>query len=210
MTIDDLDFRNHTIHIYKQLLRGMVDDKNTYYIEDTTKTDAGERYVPMSDDVERCFKNIIKNRPTLTQEPVISSLDGKMKISGFLFFDKNNNVEVAQHWENHFRWALQKYNKIYKDELEDVTPHVARHTFCSNMASAGMSPKNLQYIMGHSDISITLNVYTHVDACDTTEEYRRIVNSMNTKQYTMYDLERESDIYVPQVDSIEDLEEENE
>lgn len=105
---------------------------------------------------------------------------------------------------------MQKYNKIYKDELEDVTPHVARHTFCSNMASAGMSPKNLQYIMGHSDISITLNVYTHVDACDTTEEYRRIVNSMNTKQYTMYDLERESDIYVPQVDSIEDLEEENE
>lgn len=85
LTIDDLDFRNHTIHIYKQLLRGMVDDKNTYYIEDTTKTDAGERYVPMSDDVERCFKNIIKNRPTLTQEPVISSLDGKMKISGFLF-----------------------------------------------------------------------------------------------------------------------------
>lgn len=209
LTIDDLDFRNHTIHIYKQLLRGMVDDKNTYYIEDTTKTDAGERYVPMSDDVERCFKNIIKNRPTLTQEPVISSLDGKMKISGFLFFDKNNNVEVAQHWENHFRWALQKYNKIYKDELEDVTPHVARHTFCSNMASAGMSPKNLQYIMGHSDISITLNVYTHVDAGDTTDEYRRIVNSMNTKQYTMYDLERESDIYVPQVDSVEDLEEEN-
>ena len=210
LTIDDLDFRNHTIHIYKQLLRGMVDGKNTYYIEDTTKTDAGERYVPMSDDVEACFKNIIKNRPALTQEPVISSLDGKMKISGFIFFDKNDNVEVAQHWENHFRWALQKYNKIYKDELEDVTPHVARHTFCSNMASAGMSPKNLQYIMGHSDISITLNVYTHVDAGDTTDEYRRIVNSMNTKQYTMYDLERESDIYVPQVDSIEDLEEENE
>ena len=210
LTVDDLDFNGHTIHIYKQLLRGMVDGKNTYYIEDTTKTDAGERYVPMSDDVERCFKNIIKNRPTLINEPKISSLDNKMTVSGFLFFDKNNNTEVAQHWENHFRWALQKYNKIYKDELQDITPHVARHTFCSNMASAGMSPKNLQYIMGHSDISITLNVYTHVDACDTTEDYRRIVNSMNTKQYTMYDLERESDIYVPQVDSIEDLEEENE
>lgn len=204
LTIDDLDFKNHTIHIHKQLLRGMVDGKNTYYIEDTTKTECGERYVPMSDDVEKCFQNIIKNRPVFKKEIKISSLDKKMKVSGFLFFDKNKNLEVAQHWENHFRWALQKYNRIYKDELHDVTPHVARHTFCSNMASAGMSPKNLQYIMGHSDISITLNVYTHVDSCDTTEEYRRIVGSMNNKQFTMYDLERESDIYVPQVDMDED------
>lgn len=204
LTIDDLDFKNHTIHIHKQLLRGMVDGKNTYYIEDTTKTDCGERYVPMSDDVESCLQNIIKNRPTFKKEIKISSLDGKMKVSGFLFFDKNKNLEVAQHWENHFRWALQKYNKIYKDELHDVTPHVARHTFCSNMASAGMNPKNLQYIMGHSDISITMNVYTHVQSGDTTEEYRRIVNGLNTKQYTMYDLKRESDIYVPQIDSVED------
>lgn len=206
LTVHDLDFKNHTIHIHKQLLRGMVDGKNTYYIEDTTKTDCGERYVPMSDDVESCLQNIIKNRPTLKKEIKISSLDGKMKVSGFLFFDKNKNLEVAQHWENHFRWALQKYNKIYKDELHDVTPHVARHTFCSNMASAGMNPKNLQYIMGHSDISITMNVYTHVQSGDTTEEYRRIVNSLNTKQYTVYDLKRESDIYVPQIDSVEDEE----
>ena len=221
LTLEDLDFEQHTIHVYKQLLRGMVNGKNTYYIEDTTKTEAGERYVPMSDDVEICFKNVIKNRPTLINEPSVESLDGKMKVSDFLFFDKNGNIEVAQHWENHFRWARQKYNRIYKDEIQDVTPHVARHTFCSNMASAGMAPKSLQYIMGHSDISITLNVYTHVESNDTTTEYRNIMKNlnakdnetkktinydMNSRQYTMYDLDRESDIYVPQVDSVEDEE----
>lgn len=60
--------------------------------------------------------------------------------------------------------------------------------------------------MGHSDISITLNVYTHVQSGDTTEEYRRIVNSLNTKQYTVYDLKEGIGIYVPQIDSVEDEE----
>ena len=197
LTIEDLDFANHTIRVNKQLLRGMVDGKNQYYIEDTAKTEAGERYVPMSNDVERAFKNVIKNRPRFDVEPSVQSLDKKIDISGFLWFDKNKNLEVAQHWENHFRWSLQKFNRIYKDELEDVTPHVARHTFCSNMASAGMAPKVLQYIMGHSDISVTLNVYTHVEAASVTDEYRRITESLNTKQYTMYSHNHKQDSYIP-------------
>ena len=46
--------------------------------------------------------------------------------------------------------------------MPKVTPHVCRHTFCSNMAKSGMNPKTLQYLMGHSDISVTLNTYTHI------------------------------------------------
>ena len=61
--------------------------------------------------------------------------------------------------------------------------------------------------MGHSDISITLNVYTHVESNDVTDEYRRITESLNSKQYTMYGMDRESDLYVPQIDSVEDFEE---
>lgn len=207
LTIEDIDFKKHTIRVNKQLLRGMVDDKNTYYIEDTTKTTAGERFVPMSDDVEECFKRVISKRPVFVKEPVIKTLDKKLSVSGFLWFDKNNNVEVAQHWENHFRWALAKHNRIYKDELEDVTPHIARHTFCSNMASSGMSPKTLQYIMGHSEIGVTLNVYTHVQAGDTTDEYRKIINN---KQYSIYPLNRKAELSVPDLDCIEDTEPMNE
>ena len=42
-----------------------------------------------------------------------------------------------------------------------VTPHVFRHTFCTNMANAGMDIKTLQYVLGHSDVGVRLNVYTH-------------------------------------------------
>ena len=52
--------------------------------------------------------------------------------------------------------------------------YVCRHTFCSNMAKSGMNPKTLQYIMGHSDISVTLNTYTHVQFDDAKTELLRV------------------------------------
>lgn len=48
--------------------------------------------------------------------------------------------------------------------------HVCRHTYCSNMAKSGMNPKVLQYLMGHSDISVTLNTYTHLKLDDARDE----------------------------------------
>lgn len=51
-------------------------------------------------------------------------------------------------------------------------PHVCRHTYCSNMAKS--NPKTLQYLMGHSDISVTMNVYTHIGFDDAEEELKRM------------------------------------
>jgi len=70
---------------------------------------------------------------------------------------------VALHWEKYFQRICEKYNSIYKEQMPKVTPHVCRHTYCSHNASAGMNPKHLQYLMGHSDISVTLNTYSHID-----------------------------------------------
>ena len=72
---------------------------------------------------------------------------------------------------------VEKYNKIYRIPMPKVTLHVCRHTFCSNMAKSGMNPKTLQYIMGHSDISVTLNVYTHVQFDDAQAEMIRLAQA---------------------------------
>ena len=71
---------------------------------------------------------------------------------------------------HHFRW-------IHREQLPNITPHVCRHTFCSNMAKSGMNPKTLQYLMGHSDIGVTLNTYTHVQYDDVETEMKRVVNA---------------------------------
>ena len=43
-----------------------------------------------------------------------------------------------------------------------------------HMAKSGMNPKTLQYLMGHSDISVTMNVYTHIGFDDAEEELKRM------------------------------------
>ena len=168
LTLSDLDMEKRTISINHQLQK----TGTLVYIE-STKTDAGTRVIPMQDDVYECFERIITGRPKLKVEPVI---DG---YSGFLHFDKDGKPMVAMHWEKYFQHAVQKYNSIYRVQLPKITPHVCRHTYCSNMAKSGMNPKVLQYLMGHSDISVTLNVYTHMKLDDAWEEMEKL----SRKQY---------------------------
>ncbi len=164
LTFNDIDFENKRICVDHQLQR----TSQMQYIIEQPKTESGVRFIPMTDDVAMCFKEIICNRIKPKKEPVI---DG---YKGFLYLDKNDMPMVALHWEKYMQHILQKYNSIYKEELPKVTPHVCRHTFCSNMAKSGMNPKTLQYIMGHSDISVTLNTYTHVAFEDAQNEFERI------------------------------------
>lgn len=124
----------------------------------------------MTDDVAECFRRIINNRTAPSAEPEV---DG---YTGFLFLDKNDMPMVALHWEKYMQHIREKYNSIYKAQMPKVTPHVCRHTFCSNMAKSGMNPKTLQYIMGHSDISVTLNTYTHGNFEDAKDELERILS----------------------------------
>lgn len=58
--------------------------------------------------------------------------------------------------------------------MPKITPHVCRHTYCSNMDKSEMNPKTLQYLMGHSDIGVTLNTYTHLGFEDAKEEVLRL------------------------------------
>ncbi|MBT9804124.1 MULTISPECIES: tyrosine-type recombinase/integrase [Blautia] len=53
-----------------------------------------------------------------------------------------------------------------------------RHTFCTRCAEAGLDIKVLQMIMGHSDISITMNIYNHVDAARVQNEMKKLENVM--------------------------------
>lgn len=64
---------------------------------------------------------------------------------------------------DYFTRIVNKYNKTHKVQMPNITPHICRHTFCLNMDKSGMSPKILQFIMGNSDVGITLNTYTHVN-----------------------------------------------
>lgn len=164
LTVSDIDFEHRKINVDHQLQR----KRNMEYVIEDTKTSCGTREIPMTDDVCECFKNIIQNRRKPKVEPMVG---GKV---GFLYLDKNEMPMVALHWEKYFQHIREKYNSIYKVQMPLVTPHVCRHTFCSNMAKSGMNPKTLQYIMGHSDIGVTLNTYAHTDFESVQEEMQKV------------------------------------
>ena len=172
LTISDIDLENGKINIDHQLQR----KRNMEYIIEATKTDSGTRMVPMTEEVQECFRFIITNRKKPKKEPVIYDKN-RVSYKGFLYLDKNDMPMVALHWEKYFQHICEKYNKIYKEELPKITPHVCRHTFCSNMAKSGMNPKTLQKIMGHSDIGVTLNTYTHLDFEDIQKEMKQVCDS---------------------------------
>lgn len=199
LTINDIDFVKKIIRVRRQLIRSYMNGKVEYYIEET-KTEKGERIVPMLFGVEEVLREVIANRPKLSNEPIVWNKEHTMSATGFLWFDKNLNLEVAQHWQNHMRWAVSKYNKTYKKEIPNISPHICRHTFCSICASGGMSPKVLQSIMGHSSIEITMNVYTHLSESDLLDSFEVIGRNRN---FDFYSLTRIPEIVAPNDDTEE-------
>ena len=125
-------------------------------------------YKTMSDEVYQAFQNILKHRRK--QKNLV--IDG---YSVFLFINRNGNPQVAVNYEAVFRKLVDKYNSKHEEPLPKITPHVMRHTFCTRLANAGMNPKALQYVMGHSNITITLNLYTHASLETVKSELQRFV-----------------------------------
>lgn len=172
LTLKDIDLQNKVLNIDHQLQRT---SDMTYRIE-STKTKAGTRKLPLTDDVVECFRAIIEDREPPKREKMI---DG---YAGFLYYDTNGMPLVAMHWEHRFKHMVKRYNEIYRLQMPSITPHVCRHTYCSNMAKSGMNPKTLQYLMGHSDIGVTLNTYTHLGLEDAQDELERIAEIENARK----------------------------
>lgn len=164
LTIHDIDMEERTIDINHQLQR--LSDME--YVIEQTKTNSGKRVLPMTSEVYECFKTILKKRKAPKKEPMIG------KYVGFLYLDKNGMPMIALHWQKYFEHICAKYNSIYKVQMPKITPHVCRHTYCTNMTLAGMNPKTLQYLMGHSEIGVTLDVYTHVSFEDARDELAKM------------------------------------
>lgn len=149
LTKHDLDFESHSININYQLLK----DKDDYYINGP-KTKSSICKVPMSDETEKAFQRVLKRK----QKPKIKKINGYRH---FLFLLENGYPTHKGTYKTLLIRMIRKYNKTHDAPLPHITPHTLRHTFCTRLAQKNMNPKDLQYIMGHSNIAITLNLYAH-------------------------------------------------
>ena len=164
LTVKDVDMEERRVIVDHQLLKRAW---KGFYIE-TPKTSNGVREIPMSPKVHEAFQRVLENH-----KDTGVTIDG---YSNFLFCTGTGQPKSAVGIASTFHRLAEKYNECHEEEpLPKVfTPHVLRHTFCTNMANAGMNPKALQYIMGHKNITMTLNYYAHATYNSAKEEMERL------------------------------------
>lgn len=165
LTDNDIDFENGFINVTHQLLK----DKDGYHISEP-KTESGKRKIPMLAVTRNALQEQMQNRKNAKK----IAIDG---YSNFIFLAPSGYPAYCVTFERIFKNLVKKYNKKSKEMiLPAITPHVLRHTFCTNMANAKMTPNNLQYIMGHKNITMTLGYYTHASCESAMSEMLEIQN----------------------------------
>lgn len=167
LTIRDIDFKARKFKINHQLKY----TTGIGYWVDTPKSETGIREIPMTDEVCECFKRVLEKRKKYKTEIMI---DG---YSGFIFLSPKGKLQRNCDWDKIFNRMRDKYNRTHDIPLPTITPHICRHTFCSRMAMRGINLKALQYLMGHSDISITMDIYTHAHYDEVEREFFNALQS---------------------------------
>ena len=167
LTWADVDLENRSIHINGQLVYHDAGEGYSFHVSET-KTDAGERYIPMTQVVYDAFINQKKINEFLEIDKNIQIGEKK----DFIFLTKQGRPIMPAGVNSYLKNIVDAYNKKEKElaRLEgrkpDLMPHISAHTLrhsgCTRMGENNISPKVMQYIMGHSDPDITMGVYNHI------------------------------------------------
>lgn len=171
LTWDDVDMVKKEISINHQIQYRKCNDVVQYYAN-TTKTDAGQRVIPMTEEVYKLF---------LEQRRVWFKIDKdtEFEVDGyknFVFVSHVNGRCMNHNSIRRMMRTLVKMNDKREIQLPDVSPHILRHTACCRLAEAGCDIKILQYLMGHTDIRTTMRVYNHVDSGRVKREVDKLEN----------------------------------
>ncbi len=167
LTMDNIDLDNRTIKVEKQL-----QCHNHTHVVLKPKTSNGVRYVPMTDGVRDCFEAVLKNRYLKGDiEPVCYDERGNA-YEGFVFLaTRSRKTIVRSHVEEYLQNCIKRYNEANPTCLiRKFEPHICRHTFATNMQN--LPPKTLQSILGHGNITTTMNHY--VDVKPTAQQLAEI------------------------------------
>lgn len=187
LTWDDVDFNNRRIDINHQVQYRQNNGKMQFYAT-TTKTNAGKRIIPMTDEVYELF---MEQRKVWFQ----SKKDSEFEVDGYKNFVFISHVTGRCMIHNNVRRMLRSIvsmNNKREIQLPDISPHILRHTCTTRLAEAGCDIKVLQYIIGHTDIRTTMRVYNHVDEgrvkreMDKLEEFGKKLTPNFTPIYTKW------------------------
>lgn len=156
LTVKDINLRFKTINVNNTISRGA---KGKAILGDAAKTEAGTRIIPITDDIKPLISDCVKYSDE------------------FLFLTSSGNNVTTNQVNMEFKRTLKKYNIIDDNVRGKVTLHSLRHTYATRCIEGGMSAKILQRLLGHTDITVTMNTY-----CDAFEQFE----SEHLQKYNEY------------------------
>ena len=172
---------NHSITYYPRR-----DD--TYVCESHVslpKTEAGIRTIPMLDAVYNAFL-LEKELQDAAGISCKSEIDG---MSGFIFCNRFGNVHNPSAINRAIRRISEDYNLVEVMEAKKqgrepiLMPHFSchhlRHTFCTRFCENETNIKVIQSIMGHADITTTMNIYAEVTDAAKKESFKSLSRNLN-------------------------------
>lgn len=171
LTWKDVDFKKREISVNHQLIYKKKNGKYGFYA-DTPKTDAGIRIIPMTREVYRALLDQREQQLARGWKTSVC-IDG---YEDFVFSTKNKNPVMPSAVNNLLLNIVNGYNRSEEKQMQipHISAHILRHTGCTRMSEAGIDPKVLQYIMGHSKISVTMEVYNHVSTERSHKEIEKL------------------------------------
>ena len=144
----DIDQKEHFLHI-----RG-------------TKTKNSDRYVPIPDKLYAVIKD------TKPFEPICPNRQGRKH-------SESSYTRLYEHLKRDMNISMGC--KTYRNALippyplaDDFVPYCLRHTYCTDLCKADVDVRTAQKLMGHANISITADIYTHVDMGDIKKAAEKI------------------------------------
>lgn len=165
------------------------DEKGCYFSINTPKTKAGEREIPMTEGVKQAF---LMEREFQSQAEISS----KSRVDGyddFIFVNRYGDVQN----QGNLNKALRRMMRDCNDEIlekygADSDPvllpqfscHILRHTFATRLCESGANLKFIQSILGHADVSTTMNIYVDVTDALKKKEITAFDDYMTTKLET--------------------------
>ncbi len=153
---------NHTLVYYNHR-----DEKGCYFSINTPKTKAGEREIPMTEGVKQAFRM----EREYQQEAEIESRSHIDGYDDFIFVNRFGDVQNQCNLNKAIRRMMRDCNdEILEKYGADSNPvllprfscHILRHTFATRLCESGVNLKVIQDVLGHADVSTTMDIYVDV------------------------------------------------
>lgn len=155
----DVDFKNKTITVRRSM---QYHSETKKLVESKTKSAAGNRKIPLTDEA----LTILKNQKEMVSAIKIIPIEWRDYI-----FISDDGIPIRCTLYNN---ALKKICK--KTKLRNFSVHVLRHTYATRCIQAGMKPKTVQTLMGHSKYDTTMDMYVDTTEDDIFDEVKLLSN----------------------------------